>query len=443
MNSAEYIPGHFSPHEACCVAVKTAVRPVHALLVAPALLFLATLTVMLFRPPDLQFYAVDRVAFFTLAFAVLLRCLVLRRPLVIVPSVTWPMVGMLCLVLFSALSQPFDTKTWSLLAAKFIVPFAMFHLALLVFDNPPALRRFEVFSLLVLAYLCFTAVAFLIGAKALIFPRFILDESLGIHVDRARGPFLQAVPNGVSLNILGLIALDSFRRARLRGVWAGILLLALPLAILATMTRAVWLSFAVSTALLLFRTSSKRLRRAGLWLAVAGTTGLLVALSFAGMQTSLQDRAEERGPVEIRWGVYKAGWRMFLERPLSGWGTNQMPAELANRMTDYHLQAFWVHNTYLEILVEHGIVGLILYGLIISGLFRLGMKRRKIKCPPGSFLDTEFRNIWPIILGVYLFNATFVVMNYQFVNGLLFTLAGMVAAQNRTLRQAQIHGIAS
>jgi len=28
-------------------------------------------------------------------------------------------------------------------------------------------------------------------------------------------------------------------------------------------------------------------------------------------------------------------------------------------------------------------------------------------------------------------NATFVVMNYQFVNGLLFTMAGMLSAQNR------------
>jgi hypothetical protein len=33
------------------------------------------------------------------------------------------------------------------------------------------------------------------------------------------------------------------------------------------------------------------------------------------------------------------------------------------------------------------------------------------------------------LLGVYWVNAAVVVMNYQFVNGLLFTLAGMLAAQ--------------
>jgi hypothetical protein len=36
-----------------------------------------------------------------------------------------------------------------------------------------------------------------------------------------------------------------------------------------------------------------------------------------------------------------------------------------------------------------------------------------------------------VLVGVYLVNAALVVMNYQFVNGLLFTMAGMLAAQQR------------
>jgi hypothetical protein len=32
---------------------------------------------------------------------------------------------------------------------------------------------------------------------------------------------------------------------------------------------------------------------------------------------------------------------------------------------------------------------------------------------------------------VYLLNASFVVMNYQFVNGFIFTIAGLLVAQNR------------
>lgn len=420
-----------------------AIRPLHGVLSMPCLLFLAALTTMLFRPPDLQFYEIDRVAFLVLTFAVVLRAFVLRQSLPFAPSITLPMLALTLLALASVLSQPFDSQTWSLFAAKLIVPFTLFHLSMLVFNDADALRRFEIFSLLVLAYLCFTAIAFLAGAKALIFPRFILDESLGIHTDRARGPFLQAVPNGVTMTMLGLIALDAFRRVRVRGLWAVVLLIALPLAILATMTRAVWIAFAVSTVILLFSTGSRRLRRACLTLVVAGAIGLGAALCSASMQDSLQDRATERGPVEIRIGVYKAGWQMSLERPISGWGMNQMPAELADRMSDYHLRVFWVHNTYLELLVEHGIAGLILYGLIMVGLFRVGRKRPGTVLTRGSFPDQEFRRIWPILLAVYLFNATFVVMNYQFVNGLLFTIAGMLAAQDRQTAEPRPRVIAS
>ena len=140
--------------------------------------------------------------------------------------------------------RPFDNETWCLLAAKYIVPFTLFHLARLVFEGEVRFRQFEIFALIVLAYLSFTAIAFLVGANSLIFPRFILDESLGHHADRARGPLLQAVANGVSLNLLGLLALHAYRRGGLRGVKVVVLLASVPFAVLATMTRAVWLSFA-------------------------------------------------------------------------------------------------------------------------------------------------------------------------------------------------------
>ena len=115
-------------------------------------------------------------------------------------------------------------------------------------------------------YLSFTAIAFLSGAHSLIFPRFILDESLGFHADRARGPLLQAVANGVTLNILGLLALHAYQRGSVRGVKIAVLLASVPIAILATMTRAVWLSFAGTVIVLIFLSENRALRRACLGL---------------------------------------------------------------------------------------------------------------------------------------------------------------------------------
>jgi hypothetical protein len=146
-------------------------RPLHAMMLAPAGLFLLALTAMLLRHPDVPFYEIDRVAFGLLVVGVMVRAVVMRQRLVVIERATWPMIGLTFLAVASVITEPFDNQTWCLLAAKFIVPFALFHLAGLVFREERRLRQFEMFSLMVLAYLCFTAIAFLVGARALIFPR--------------------------------------------------------------------------------------------------------------------------------------------------------------------------------------------------------------------------------------------------------------------------------
>jgi O-antigen ligase len=385
---------------------------------------------MLFHPPDFNFHSMDRFAFGLLILIVLLRACVLRQPLLIRAPVTWPMLALLLLAFYGVASQPSDAETWSLFAAKWLVPFTLYQLAAYIFDDARSLRRFETFALIVLAYLSLTAIFFMLDAREFIFPRYILDESLGYHADRARGPFLQAVANGVTLNLLGLIALNSFRRGRLRGMLALLFLVALPLAIVATKTRAVWLSFALSVLWLLFFSPSRRLRRACLCLVLAGAVGLAAVGTFADRNTSLSDRLEERGPVMFRMAVYEAGWEMFLKKPLAGWGAADMQAELSKRISDFHQEQFFFHNTYLEIVVQYGLVGLSLYLWMVIDLFKVG-RRRRGSCTEGGFLDEQFRALWPLLLGVYLLNASFVVMNYQFVNGFLFTLAGLLAAQNR------------
>jgi O-antigen ligase len=158
----------------------------------------------------------------------------------------------------------------------------------------------------------------------------------------------------------------------------------------------------------------------------------------------MADRLEERGPVIFRMEIYQAGWEMFLEKPLTGWGATDMQTELSKRISDFHQDQFFFHNTYLEIVVQYGLVGLVLYLWIVVDLFKLG---RRLNSPTTlsrhDFLDQEFRTtLWPLLLGVYLLNASFVVMNYQFVNGLLFTLAGLLVAQNRRHEQIRLTALA-
>ena len=411
-------------------ASQLVLRPLQALMAAPSLLFLAALTAMLLRHPDVAFYEIDRVAFGLLVVGVVGRALVLRQRLFVMDRASWPMLGLTAWAIASVFGQPCDHETWSLLASKLIVPFALFHLAGLVFTEERRFRQFEMFALVVLAYLSFTSIAFLVGARALIFPRFILDESLGFHADRARGPLLQAVANGVSLNVLGLLALHAYRRGSVRKVKVAVLLASVPIAILATMTRAIWLGFAGTVATLIFRSKNRALRRACVGLVLIAGVGLMVVLSSSELGSALSDRLEERGPLDYRQAVYAGGWEMFLERPLLGWGFHQMPAELPRHVSGYKEKTLYPHNTYLELLVEHGVLGLALYLWLMWEMWRLS----RGAIPAGEkngFLDRQFHQMWPILLAVYWLNAAMVVMSYQFVNGLLFTMAGMLAAQRR------------
>ncbi len=402
-------------------------RPLYLGIAFPSILYVIAMAVFLFRPPDLFSFYADRIAFGALVCFVVLRSMARHARIPFVVSLSVPMLLLTALAVFRALRDPFDAQIWSIIASKYIVPFALFHIAISVFRGAEPRKHFEIFVLVALAYLVFIAIAFLVDARALIYPRFILDESLGFHPDRARGPFLQAVANGVSLNMLGILVIGLSQK---RSIVQTLLWLALPFAVLATMTRAVWIAFAVSTIALGFRLIKHRLRAIAALLATSAIAlGLAIGFGNTSLKNALSERTEERGPVEARLAVYDAGWSMFRERPFTGWTAGGMYAELARRMSGYHLRIFYVHNTYLALLVEFGVPGLGLYGILFFNLFRLTWH----KPPRETGAVAALRSTWPLLLSVYLFNAFFVDMAYQFVIGLLFTVAGMLCASEETL----------
>src|SRR5271170_3369173 len=110
-------------------------RPLHLGLAFPSILYVAAMTVFLFRPPDLFSFYADRIAFIILVFFVALRSMALREKLPFFAGLSLPMLCLMALAVVRALREPFDAQTWSIIASKFIVPFALFHIAVLVFRN--------------------------------------------------------------------------------------------------------------------------------------------------------------------------------------------------------------------------------------------------------------------------------------------------------------------
>ncbi len=415
-----------SPRRIYSSLTVAAIHAIQGLLAAPALLVIATLTCILFRPPDVGLFPVDRIAFLSLLLVVMLRMFLLRQQVPAFFSLTVLMCGLLSLAIAGHWVSPFDSEMWSLVAAKFVVPFAFFHLAALVFTTESAVKKLEIFFIAVLAYLCFINTAFVAGGQQLIFPRFILDGGVEMHADRARGPFLQAVANGITLNLLGIIVLDIYRRGQMRAAIALPLLLLLPVAVFATFTRSVWISFALSISAIAFFNRRGRFRNPILCLGLGSLLLICLAAANSALRLNFRERLASRDTVEFRVAVYQLSYDMFREKPLLGWGQGQLAREIEARITDFRPEAYAAHNTFIEILVEHGIVGISLYTWMVIGLFRLGGR------------SPWLQSSWPIFLGVYVLNACFVVLNYQFVNALVFTCAGVLASNRSTSRAGEL-----
>lgn len=439
MNAAAVALGQ--PARGAVWAISAPLKAFHVILNVPECVFLAALAAMLFSPPDLQAWPVDRVTFALLIAVAAVRFL-LRCDRVTMHSASWPMLGLLLLGLWGTLGEPYDPKAWSVLAAQWIVPVTLFHLAGRIFSGPESQRKLEWFSIGVLLYLSVTAVLWLLDLPSLIVPRFILDESIGIHFDRARGPFLQAVANGVCLNILAIVALNAWDRQPVRGphaarfpsygALAALLVVITPVALLATNTRAVWLSAGVSAALLILFASGRRSRIAALALVLAAA----VAVSFAWLSQTqpgeLAERLQERSPVEFRLEMYRAGWQMFTEKPLLGWGSDfNIQPEIEKRLSSFHPEYYILHNTYLQLAVQHGVIGVLLYVWLFILLFRLGSRASCSPTERECLFGPGFGLMWRIMLCVYLLNASVVVMNYQFLNGYMFMIAGILASQQK------------
>lgn len=393
--------------------------------IAPVYLFVLTLGSFAFLPPDLAALPLDRIL---LAVLVLVSSwhLFLTRTRLVIDPLLGPYGVLAALALAGTAMGPFDSQAWSLTAAKYVVPLVMFVIARNVLADSPACARFFQFANALLVYLILIALLHLAHLEVLIFPKFILDASLGLHADRARGPFLQAVANGTALTILGLMAWDWWQRRHFRGVLPAVVALLLPIAVLATLTRAVWLSFVVAVAVMVLFSANARARRVA-WIGlVLGMGPLVIALSSAALRQTVFERTDERGPVEVRLAAYRSALEMYRERPLLGWGANQSAKLLANYVSEYSLGEVTAHNTCLEVLLEYGSVGLVLYVGSLALLWRIGARLpRPGRDPATGTVDSRFTLVWRTILIVYVLNGLSVVMNYQFVNALVFSLGGM------------------
>jgi putative inorganic carbon (hco3(-)) transporter len=315
-----------------------------------------------------------------------------------------------------------------------LIPFAMFVVAPHVFASERQRRILLWMLTSVGAYLSVTALLEMIRFDALVFPHYIVDPDVGFHIGRARGPFAEAVANGLAIfacGVASLILLSMSRRLAVRMTCIAVAGAASS-ALVMTLTRAIWLGSAV--AILVALLGVRRLRPYA-FVAVP----FLVAVVFVTMSVvpELQTRAAERrtdqGPIWDRINTNNAALRMLDERPLLGVGWDRFTeeSELYLRQEDdmpLTGRGIDLHNVFLARAVELGVVG----GALWFAAFVVAIVVPAFAAASRSF---EPWRIGLLAISIqWIVAANFGPLPYVFANLLLWTWAGLVYSHRRAFQ---------
>lgn len=313
------------------------------------------------------------------------------------------------------------------------LPFIFFLLAPMAFRT--ARQRSILLGTLVAlgAYLGLTSLFETIGPHALVFPKYILNENVGIQAGHARGPFVEAEANGVALfgcAVAATIAFALWKRRDLRLLAAGIAALDL-IDCLFTLQRGVWIG--ATAGLIVSLAAFAPLRR---YLApVLIVVGVAVALSLnliPGLSQNVGERANDQMSVWDRENLIFAAERMIEARPLLGFGWGsfahvaepyfRQPANIPLTASNGPKGTDLLHSVVLSNAVELGVLGCLLW--LAALLWAVGgaiVKRGPPELLPWRIGLLAFATCWAVVLNL-------TPLPQAFPNLLLWLWAGVVVS---------------
>lgn len=317
---------------------------------------------------------------------------------------------------------------YALLDRLGVVPFIAFTIAPIVYFTNRQ-RAYLVGVLVAVGwYLGLTALLEGFGLKELTWPSYINNPAIGLHFERARGPFAESTAMGTALIgcLVGAILALRTWRSRAGRVLAALLVPVLLLGAIFTLTRAVWL--AVAVALLVGLVAERRTRRFLLPVAASAAVAVVAVLALVpGLRDDVEERRSEQHAVWDRLNTNAAAVDAFLENPLVGIGWASFPRAsepYLRQHDDYPLTGrnIEVHNLLLSRLAEIGLLG------TLPWLASLGLGIVATSLRPVSAELEPWRHALITYAAAFAVMGMFGPMTAPFPNLLLWLLAGVVAA---------------
>jgi len=307
---------------------------------------------------------------------------------------------------------------------SYVTPFLAFLFVKYYMANAQSYRLFFSTLFLLGIYLCVTAALERNDLHQYIYPQYITSLKYTMHLDRARGPFLNAAFNGVGMTIGFIAGILLLRHSGTFKRLAILILLALFFpGIFYTHTRSIYLIFLYCLFALLFfyRTYTSK------WKAVPLVLFLCISFIAADFKHIFSESREGGGiaqmeEVAIRFQLIERSKILFSSSPLFGVGLAQFSA-VGSSPEFFHEQQ---HNHILGMAVELGLVGVSSYLFILLLIFyRLYSLASN---PLNNTIDaTNVLIMLTLAITINLINNVFVEPSYcPFVNILTFSFAGII-----------------
>ncbi len=258
----------------------------------------------------------------------------------------------------------------------------------------------------------------------LVFPQYIIDPNVLLHLERARGPFLNSGINGLLLAICFLagIALIPISKGNLRRLHMFFLALHV-LAMYFTRTRSVYLLFLVILGGLAFayRTSFPKWKLLAIPLIMC-----VFIIAMNAQRLTSEDRLAgglyQVKEVEIRFQLMNKSLFIFLNNPFFGTGLAQFRASSLFATSETELQ----HNHLMGVAAELGSIGLLVYLLFLCAILYRFIKLAHA-VPENVFINANFVLLLGLAVLANLVNNTFQEPTlHLFANLNMFIFAGMI-----------------
>ncbi|KAA1259292.1 O-Antigen ligase [Rubripirellula obstinata] len=289
-----------------------------------------------------------------------------------------------------------------------------------------------------------------------VFPKHISNPEVWEFYGRARGPLLNPIANGFLMGLALMVAVVEFFRSgvRQRKLFFGIAAFILLFGVYATLTRSCWMGAIGAIGLVAMIHSPRWVRVLGLASVVLLAGAMAMGLKDQFMEIKRDkalSAAEAAKSVELRPLLAIVAYEMFKDKPIAGHGfghyfENNGPYH-DNREYDLPLEKVRVyvqHNTFLSILVDGGLIGILMFSLPLLVFFVVGWQLAR---RPQSSPDARYLGILMIsAIVIYVANAMFhdlivipmVQMFLMFIAGLAINVhgQGITAERIQPRRQA-------